>query len=297
MRLAAIVATKDRPKEIRTVLAEFARQSRVPDQIIVVDSSAASQEELVREFPGLPLVYRYHQPPSASAQRNAGVALADPGIELVAFFDDDITLAPDALKNMLRFWETAPPDVAGAAFNILNPAPTSGGWLKRSWLVQRLGLYSSRMGQVMPSGWQTAIHTVGGNLETDWLPSSASVWRRGVLGDPVFDPFYDGYSYLEDLDFSHGIRRAGHRLVVVADAGFSHWPSPAGRSSQVRFGQVEVRNRLYFVRKYGLSRWRCLLGLAIRWSMTVGAGLLGLNTGCLGRAWGNLLWWKARRRD
>lgn len=55
MKLAAVIATKDRPKEIRTVLSEFAKQSVVPDQIIVMDSSATPQEELVCEFPALPL--------------------------------------------------------------------------------------------------------------------------------------------------------------------------------------------------------------------------------------------------
>jgi capsule polysaccharide modification protein KpsS len=75
---------------------------------------------------------------------------------------------------------------------------------------------------------------------------------------------------------------------VVADAGFSHFPSPGGRVSARKFGQYEVRNRLYFVRKECLSLTRCYLGIAIRLTMTVSSGLLHRNASLLSRALGNI---------
>jgi GT2 family glycosyltransferase len=121
----------------------------------------------------------------------------------------------------------------------------------------------------------------------EWLPSGASLFRREVFGKDIFDEFYQSYSYLEDLDFSYTISRAG-RLAIVADAGFSHFPSPEGRVSARQFGRCEVRNRLYFVRKQGLSITRCYLGLAIRLAMSVGSGLAHWNAGRLSRALGNM---------
>jgi hypothetical protein len=54
------------------------------------------------------------------------------------------------------------------------------------------------------------------------------------------------------------------------------------------FGRIETRNRLYFVRKHGLSLGRCFAGLAIRWAMTVGGAVKSRDRGLLQRAVGNL---------
>lgn len=283
MKLSFIIATKDRPEEIRTVLSEFSKQAHVPYQVVVVDASNEPSSTLPIEFPHLNIKFhRYYRPPSAAAQRNFGLRIASSDADLIGFLDDDITFAPNALRNMLRFWESAPMDVTGATFNILNPEPTSANRLKRSRLIECTGLYSPRMGSVTPSGWQTVIHTVSKNIYTEWLPTTASIWRRSLIDSDFFDPFFEGYSYLEDLDASYGMYIKGHRLVVVAGSGFYHWSSSSGRSSALQFGRMETRNRLYFVRKYQLSMNRCIGAITIR-------AIMSLAEGNLGRLRGNLL--------
>jgi hypothetical protein len=169
--------------------------------------------------------------------------------------------------------------------------------LKNSALAERLGLYSSKSGSVSRSGWQTIIEEIAETQFVDWLPSGAVIFRKEVYIQHVFDEFFDSYSYLEDLDFSYTIGRNG-RLAVVADSGFSHFPSPTGRVSARQFGQYEVRNRLYFVRKHGLSLARCYLGLAIRLAMSVCSGLVRLDSNLFNRAFGNIeeLIWQSNAR-
>jgi hypothetical protein len=121
----------------------------------------------------------------------------------------------------------------------------------------------------------------------EWLPSGASVWRRGVFDSFRFDPWFDGYSYLEDLDFSYSVGKR-YRLAIVAGAGFCHYPSASGRGAAYQFGKKEVQNRLYVVRKHHLSLPRCYLGLFLRMLMTLGRAAACRRTKhCLGRAWGN----------
>lgn len=103
-----------------------------------------------------------------------------------------------------------------------------------------------------------------------------------------FDEFFDGYSYLEDLDFSYSVGKR-YRLAVVAGAGFRHYPSPSGRVSSYHAGKVEVRNRLYFVRKNALSVGRCYLGLLVRLTMTLWYAILGHRGKNLTRALGNIV--------
>jgi len=266
-RISIVVATKDRPADLCRLLDSLRGQSAPPAEVVIVDASQTPVESVVAGFPELALRYLRHWPPSAAAQRNAGIRACGPAAALIGFVDDDTTFEPEAFANMRNFWQSAAPDVLGASFNIRNYPRRPAQFLKQSRLAAKLGLYSPVPGNVAPSGWQTIIPELPETRFVDWLPSGAVLWRREVFRERLFDEFYHAYSYLEDLDFSYAAGRRG-KLAVVADAGFFHFPSPGGRISQRQFGAVEVRNRLYFVRKYGLSRPRCYLGLGIRLTLT-----------------------------
>jgi GT2 family glycosyltransferase len=285
--ISLVVATKDRPVDLRTMLESLRTQALPPDEIIVVDASRESVEPILIDFPELAIRYLSHWPPSAAAQRNAGILACDSAATLIGFADDDTTFEPQAFANMRRFWNDARPSILGAAFNLCNYPPRGSSLLKKSWLADRIGLYSARPGMVSPSGWQSMIGKVAVTQFVDWLPSSAAIFRREVFKLTLFDEGFDSYSYLEDLDLTYTLSRVG-RLAVVADAGFSHFSSPNGRLSTRDFGRCEVRNRLYLVRKHHLSLARCYICLAIRMAMSIGSGLTHLHTGQLNRALGNI---------
>jgi len=285
--ISLVVATKDRPEDLRRLLESLRHQTATPDEIVIVDASRESVESVVTAFPELLTKYVRHWPPSAAAQRNAGIRVCDLSATLIAFADDDTTFEPDSLAAMLRFWECAAGDVLGASFNILNYRLPGGQSLKRSRISARLGLYSAKLGGVAPSGWQSVYGKVSQTQFVEWLPSTAVVYRKDVLNGNTFDEYFDTYSYVEDLDLSYSIGRKG-RLAVVAEAGYSHFPSASGRVSPQHFGRLEVRNRLYFVRKHHLSVARCFLGLSIRLAMSLCGGIVRGDPMSLGRALGNL---------
>ncbi len=291
-----IVPTRNRPKDIRALLRNLSGQTVLPAQVIIIDASDAPHEELKREFPRLEISYHvFEGEPSAAAQRNAGLAHVKPDAEWIGFVDDDILFEKDALAHMQAFWCRIPDEVCGAAFNLKEPCTDHGWGLKKSGLAGRLGLYRGEAGAVAPSGWHTRIGTVDENTVVEWVSTSAVVWRRAVLDKYHFDAFFKGYSYLEDLDFSYGAGR-NCQLVVVADAMFQHCHHHENLSSDWYnvFGQMEVRNRLYFVRKHGLSVWRCYLGLCIRFGQTLMEVVAKRQLLLLYRAKGNLLGlWKS----
>ncbi|MBM9612696.1 glycosyltransferase [Desulfobulbus rhabdoformis] len=291
MKLAIITPTKDRPQDIRKMLHSFMAQTRRPDQVIVVDASGEPVSAVVDEFPALKIEYkRWTDKPSAAGQRNGGEALLRDDIDLVCFFDDDQVLHRDAVEKMMAFWanqstmtqggenldvapltSTAPPLGAATFYNTDNEHDDRPSAFKKSWLSQKLGLYTSRPGGVAPSGWQNLYGPMTENANVEWMGSGAAVVRRDVLAEFPFDDFFDGYSYLEDLEFSYSISRK-YRMTVVTEAKFDHFHSSAGRGSAVHFGRIEVRNRLYIVKKHGLSMASFRLAMCIRFCMSIASG-------------------------
>ncbi len=290
-RLAVVTPTRNRPVELARLLQNLRGQSCLPASVVVVDGSdpGIDCESVIREERGfLDVHYLRHCPPSAAAQRNAGIAAVRDRVELIALVDDDVLLEPGCFERAIGQIRKLPTDYIGFGLNRTDAEAQggSGGW-KVSWLARRLGLYSDRTGAVAPSGWHTRFRTVSALTEVDWVPSEAVIWRATALRTLHFDEFFVRYSYLEDLDFSLEARRLG-RLVVLPDARYEHHPAPHGRGSSFWFGKIELRNRSYIVRKHGLSRWRFGLGVCARMALTL-SELVRDRQGALGRLAGNLV--------
>ena len=287
--LSLIVATKDRCPEIRRMLRSLEAGTRIPEDIVIVDGGLQAVESVTRDFPQLNIRYLKVFPPSATTQRNIGVANASPKTTLIGFLDDDIVLQPDALEKMLEFWDRADGTLGGTAFNMLNHPKAQARVIKAMNVVEVLGLYSRRPGIVMPSGFQTMIGKVSDSVRVMWLPGGAVVFRRGVMTEFSFDQWYSGYSYLEDLDFSYKVGKE-YDLSVVPDAGYFHYPGSSGRGSGIEFGRREVLNRVHFVHKYHeLSLASCGLALLGRAFISFCRAVRSLESYSWQRVGGNIL--------
>jgi len=285
--IAFVVATKDRPDELIRMWRSLRSQSRVPDEVVIVDASTRPST-LVGPQAGPP-VLRYIRTAFASAtrQRNIGLDAVGPEADLVGFLDDDAVLEEGAVEEMLRFWESAGAEVGGAAFNMANHPPLDWPVLKRTRLAGSFGLYANRGGAVTASGFQTMIGPLARTEWTDWLSSGASVWRREVVRDHRFDEWYDGYSYLEDLDFSYRVGKA-YKLAVVAGARYHHLQAPGGRGGSYTFGLREVLNRVHFVKKHPeLSLRKCYAALSVRLLMSLALAARERKASFVARAFGN----------
>ena len=287
-KIAFVVATKDRPVELRNTLKSLEVQSYKPDQIIIVDGSAQPIEDVLKEFSTLPINYIRFIPPSAARQRNVGIKAVKPEITLVGFFDDDVELEHNSLETMMDFWERATADIGGAAFNMVNHPQIYAYWLKSLPLAQNLGLYSKDRGVVLPSGFHTMIGCVHETTFVQWLPTTATVWRRKIFKNFQFDEWFDGYSYLEDLDFSYRVSKK-YQLSVVAGARYYHYPASSGRVDNYEFGKREIANRIYFVKKHKeLSLFKCYLALILRMFISVSLAIREFKVSYVERAFGNI---------
>lgn len=284
-RLALVVPTKDRPDDLRRMLASLTAQTLLPHQVLIVDGSERPVSAVVDDFPQLPLEYVRCVPPSLARQRNAGMARLADGITLAGYVDDDVVLERDAIEAMMLFWAAAGPDVGGAAFNIANNPVPGQMALKQVFLIDH-----RRPGRVLPSGCQTSLHSHEQDSEVQWLNGGATIWRRTVIAQYAYDEWFVGTGFMEDVDFSFAVR-GKYRLFVVSGARVAHYSRPVRPERQYLLGKWQVVNRMYIVRKYrarGLSpaaAWYATAGLLL---LNLGAALLRGSKAHWNRARGNL---------
>ena len=283
--LAFVIPTKDRGEDLRRMLRSLVAQTRLPDQVIVVDGSGVEVSWCVAEFPELNIDYVRLLPPSLSAQRNAGMAVLRPEITHAGYLDDDVVLELDAVYEMASFWGGAGLDVGGAAFNVVDGA--SSGSSALSW---RSTVAGAGLGSIAPSGVVRELGEVQVNLETDWLCGGAQIWLREVIDNYSYDNWFQGTGLMEDVDYSYGVREC-NRLFVVAAARLAHFTPPVRPDRQFLFGKWQVVNRMYIVRKYrhrGLSllkAWGASLLLLVSNSVR---GILYRQSGLWDRGLGNM---------
>jgi len=243
-KLAIIVPTRNRPRLLGILLDSLEAQARRPHQVIVVDGSDEPLENSLGDRPGLKLTYLRVFPPSLTRQRNAGLRSLRDDITLVGYLDDDIVVEPEAIKNLLGFWNAAGDDVGGTSFHITNTE-----WRPPS-LADRLFLLNSRRrGVVLRSGYATSIEPTGEANPSEWLCGGATVWRREIVDELDYDEWFAGAANYEDADFSY---QAGKKfkLYVLREARVEHNPPPLDPKKMLHFGEMHVTYRWYFVRKH-----------------------------------------------
>src|SRR6478609_10401785 len=95
-----VVATFNRPDNVRICLEHLAKQTLVPDEIVVVDSSPHRLTAgVVADFPGVRYVRNDAGPGTLATSRAIGAA--ETHSDIVAFIDDDAYAEPDWLENIV----------------------------------------------------------------------------------------------------------------------------------------------------------------------------------------------------
>lgn len=170
---------------------------------------------------------------------NQGIAWAlAAGAEWVLLLNNDVTLAPDALDEMLAVSEEAPgAGILGPRMQrTLRPDIVDlGGDLDFTWGNVRLRRYEPWMAD---RRW-LPVDYVWGCV----LLARAEVFRQVGLLDPVY------VAYFEDADLCVRARKAGFRTVVALRADSTHKVGGAGEKRFLWQTAYRLRNHaLFFLR-------------------------------------------------
>lgn len=128
--LGVVVPAFNRPRLLPEALGSIARQSHLPQRIVIVDDGSTDETFQVAQSwsqgqaPNLDIrvIRQPHQ--GQSTARNAGVEALD-GIDLVAFLDSDDLWPADYLLRMVRMMEMRP-DAIAASSDVLRQDTDNG---------------------------------------------------------------------------------------------------------------------------------------------------------------------------
>jgi GT2 family glycosyltransferase len=228
-RIIVIIPTFGRRGLATHVLRQLARQTRLPDEVIL----SAPDESHVERVEGLPFTMSYaFGPAGLCSQRNTAMAGALGRCDFISFFDDDFIPADTYLEKLVEGFESHP-----------------------EWVVV--------MGRVLKDGAQGEAISPDEALELirDPPPDNSPLVRHhpgaygcnmairaAVVGSLRFDERLVLYGWQEDIDFTHQLLRYGH-VVYYREPSGVHLGVKGGRVSGVKMGYSQVINPIYLMRK------------------------------------------------
>jgi GT2 family glycosyltransferase len=116
LRASVVICSKDRPASLRRCLSSLTKQSRLPDEIIVVDN--ASNDDSTRKVAAeANVLYLWEDRGGLDTARNTGVLAARE--DIIAFTDDDVILHPRWLERIVCAFDN---DAVMAVTGLVLPA-------------------------------------------------------------------------------------------------------------------------------------------------------------------------------
>lgn len=231
-RVSAIIVTMSRPAELALTVASAMAGTRIPDEFVVVDASADERTEYVvsqmsSAFRRVEFVY-IRTPPGLPAQRNAGLDAATG--DVILFLDDDVTLEPAFLTEILAAFDDAA--VGGACGVIANQVLPSRFVRFLQWLFRQVR-YARRC-FLQRSGLPTFLFQPEEAVDVKILTGCDMAFRREAAGR-----FDERINYFDDDDISLTAARTW-RLVQVPTARLEHRLAEGARPAPTR----KVRRRV-----------------------------------------------------
>lgn len=248
MKIAIIIATKNRHSDLRRTLESLCRQSYDIAEVVVVDCSDSNKtKDVVESFNNsFPILSYIHSISGLTIQRNIGISKLISAPQIVCFFDDDVELGPlyiDAIVHKFK----SDKSIVGVSGNIVNE--------KRRTKYDRIFrniffITDNTTGKLLLSGDAGHIFAPIEDKEVDVLSGCNMSYRSNVLFEYNlrFDEKLNGYGYMEDQDFSFRALKYG-TLVQVSNAKLIHHVTDIARPNQKQLFESYIIHSYYLLKK------------------------------------------------
>lgn len=208
--VSVVVVTYNRPGNVRICLEHLATQSRLPDELLVVDASPNdATAKVVHDFPAVG--YLRNELGMGYMATSRAIGVAETSGAVIAFIDDDAYAEPDWLKALLEPYADEGVGAVGGRADNGRPEELAEG--------------TDRVGLLLRDGTLTGHFAAdtGGPVDVDHLLGANMSYRRSALDDigGIHD-HWPGTSLREDADTGLRMREAGYRVVYQPTAAVFH---------------------------------------------------------------------------
>lgn len=249
MKISLIIPTKNREQELAHAVKSVLVQTRIPDELIIVDDGNLDLKWLGTLVDNkIPLKYFKKEVPGLVKSRNKGIEMASG--DIISFIDDDVELAQNYFEVIEKvFVRDVEKEIGGAGAYIEQKEEGVARATKN--FLEKIFWIRGREGSVLPSMQNTFIENrPNGTKYVDWLPGCNMNFRREVFRVSRFDVFFTEYGYGEDLEFTYRIHTQGsYKLAITGETSLKHFHTPTARITERKLGYMMIANRRYMFRK------------------------------------------------
>lgn len=263
MKISVIICTRNRFDDFTKTLPSIAAQTRLPDELVVVDSSDEKRLEAYLESIKMPFpVHYFHTAPGLTLQRNHGIR--ESVGDLLFFFDDDVDLDANYLAEVEKIFADDTKKIIGAVGGkIVNNPPQTLRLKFESALFGMIrfifGVVGTRNGKFYPSGMPSHPNTNQPSGFIECLSGCCMAFRCEIFEKAKFDEALAYYGLMEDVDISKQTLDAGYKIYYQTSATLIHNESPMNRLKVQQWAEMSVVNYDYLFRKsWARDAWRWL---------------------------------------
>lgn len=261
LTITVVICTRNRLDDFRETLASLLKQKRLPNELVVVDSSDTPALEEYLKTISPPIAVKYiHSAPGLTLQRNIGVRGS--GGDVICFFDDDTELNENYLHKVEAVFARNDPSlgaVGGRLENLFGNQPMTLNFrLERmvfSFLRFVFGLDDYGSGRFRLSGMATFPHRLMHEKYIECLSGGLMSFCREILQKVQFDEGLSGYGLMEDWSISKSVLDAGYKIYYQPSASLIHKESSQNRFDYFRWAEMFVVNYDYLFQKYWRRDW------------------------------------------
>lgn len=216
MNFTVLIATRNRPEQLNTLLTSLSGSAKRISQIIIVSSGVDVSNVINYHQNLIPINYFNSEISGQMAQKIKGIELITSNTEWVMFLDDDVILSEYSIDNLIDNYLTNSSfkDVAGFGLNLNNVELRQTKAFTNIFL-EKVGLHSGTPGAILKSGHAVKYLGSTKSVYTQWL-NGLSVWRYDQLKNynPKFSKI--DYAAYEDVLFSYRVSKQ-HKLLFAYD--------------------------------------------------------------------------------
>jgi glucosyl-dolichyl phosphate glucuronosyltransferase len=247
IKLTVVIPTKNRENDLVALVDSLMRQSRLPDELIIVDQSDTSDskntitEKWTRTL-SLDLLYILNPRIKGLVDaKRVGSELAKN--EIVCFLDDDLILDRHFLREIANpFFQD--PSLRGSSC-VFSNFPKTSNFFKVMYSLFHKGIFSDPR----PAVFKEYRGYSNGLIETSVLWGGITAWRAEVLADVPFDT-HNSLFMMEDFDYSRKIRESfDNGLFINPNARAIHNHSIANRASEVDQEKRKISEYISYFKK------------------------------------------------